>query len=226
MVISLRQTKPPKNEAELIQRCQCIEGLTFSQLSIAIGITIPNNAHQRKGWVGQAIEIALGATGSNRSEPDFIELGIELKTLPLSKSSIPSESTFIVTIPLLTIHQQTWSTSQCFAKLKRVLWIPIEGDVAIPYEQRRIGKALLWSPNPYQAQALEADWSFLTSQISLGYLDSIDASYGEYLQVRPKGANAKSLCYAYDSDGNKIKTLPRGFYLRAQFTSQIIAEVM
>ena len=53
-------------------------------------------------------------------------------------------------------------------------------------------------------------------------LAEIDASMGEYLQVRPKAANGKSLCYGFDEVGNKILTLPRGFYLRSSFTMTVL----
>ncbi|MGC1183416.1 MAG: DNA mismatch repair protein MutH, partial [Legionella sp.] len=38
-----------------------------------------------------------------------------------------------------------------------------------------------------------------------------------------KAANGKSLCYGFDSEGNKVKTLPRGFYLRSSFTAKILS---
>lgn len=221
-VNSTLKNNPPKTEYELTKRCQVIEGMSFSQLSSSIGISIPINPLQRKGWVGQAIELALGADAGNKSLPDFQTLGVELKTLPLSKSGKPTESTFIVSIPLLTIHQQNWHTSQCYTKLKRVLWIPVEGDREIPYPQRRIGRGFLWTPNDQQEAVLAEDWNYLTLQITTGQLETLDSTFGEYLQVRPKAANGKSLCYGFDAEGNKVKTLPRGFYLRSSFTSQLI----
>jgi DNA mismatch repair protein MutH len=221
MVISLLRNRPPKTEAELMEYCSSIAGLSFVQLSLYLGLQIPTNPNQRKGWVGQAIELALGADAYNKSLPDFQGLGIELKTLPINRVGKPTESTFITSIPLLTIHQQQWASSQCYAKLKRVLWIPIEGDTDIPYPQRRIGHGFLWSPDRQQETILAADWNYLTLQISTGYLETLDATSGEYLQVRPKAANGKSLCYGFDSYGNKIKTLPRGFYLRSSFTAKI-----
>lgn len=220
----LLKSSPPKTEAELEARCKDIEGLSFAQLSLKLGISIPLQANQRKGWVGQAIELALGADANNLALPDFQQLGIELKTLPMAQSGKPAESTFITSIPLLTIHQQTWKNSQCYQKLKRVLWIPIEGDKRIPYAQRRIGQGFIWTPNEHQESVLAADWHYLTLQISTGQLETLDARAGEYLQVRPKGANGKSLCYGFDTEGSKIKTLPRGFYLRSCFTHQIISE--
>ncbi len=218
----MRKISPPKTEEELINRCMNIQGLSFTQLSISLDLPIPLNPVQRKGWVGMALELALGADANNKAAPDFQSLAVELKTLPLAKSGKPAESTFVTSIPLLTIHQQSWKTSQCYSKLQRVLWIPIEGDREIPFEQRRIGMGFLWSPNEHEEQILCSDWDYLTHQISSGNLECVDATVGVYLQVRPKAANGKSLCYGYDTEGSKVQTLPRGFYLRSKFTSQIL----
>ncbi|AHE67390.1 DNA mismatch repair endonuclease MutH [Legionella oakridgensis] len=212
-----------KNEADLLARCQQIEGLTLAQLAVALQSNIPNHPLQRKGWAGQAIELALGATAGSHAQPDFFDLGIELKTLPVNHLGKPAESTFVTSISLLTIHQETWETSQCFAKLKRVLWLPIEADKRLAFPHRRIGRAILWSPSQEQEAILAEDWSELSWMISSGKLAEIDARLGQYLQVRPKAANGQSLCYGYDESGNKILTLPRGFYLRSSFTATILS---
>lgn len=221
MVNSLNTVNPPKTEAELLQRCQSVEGLSFAQLAMQVGVTIPQNPNHLKGYIGQVLELALGANGYNKSLPDFLELGIEMKTLPLSLSGKPTESTFITSIPLLTVHQQTWETSQCYAKLKRILWVPVEGEKDIPYAQRRIGRPCLWSPTAEQETILEQDWSYLSSQIAMGQLETLDSYAGDFLQVRPKAANGKSLCFAFDAEGSKFQTLPRGFYLRTKLTETI-----
>lgn len=221
-MISALKSKPPKSEQELLDRCQLIEGLSFAQLAMGLNISTSLNPIHRKGWTGQALEMALGADAKNESLPDFKQLDIELKTIPINKLGKPAESTFIVSIPLLTIHEQHWKSSQCYSKLKRVLWVPIEGDTDIPFLQRRIGRGFLWSPNKHHESVLEEDWNYLTNQIIMGQLELLNSAAGEYLQVRPKAANGKALCYGYDSEGNRIKTLPRGFYLRSYFTSQIL----
>ena len=218
----LNSVVTPKSEEELLSRCQQIEGLSYLQLASFIGSEIPDEPNKRKGWAGQAIELALGADARTESLPDFKELGIELKTIPLNKHWAPIESTFVTHIPLLTIHHQSWQTSQCFAKLKRILWIPVEGELTIPYEERRIGRPVLWSPNTAQEQILSHDWEELTSLVATGRIEEIHAGIGEYLQIRPKAADGKSLCYAFDRDGNKTLTLPRGFYLRSSFTKTVI----
>jgi DNA mismatch repair protein MutH len=205
----------------LLFRCERIEGKTFSQLAVALGLTIPQHPLKRKGWVGKAIELALGATAGNKSSPDFCNLGIELKTLPINHLGKPSESTFITTIPLLTIQKQTWLTSQCYSKLKHVLWVPIEGDQRIEFFDRRVGRPILWSPSEHEASVLENDWLEFVLLISTGRLSEINASMGEFLQIRPKGADSKSLCYGFDEFGNRTLTMPRGFYLRSVFTQTI-----
>jgi DNA mismatch repair protein MutH len=217
----LLPSSSPRNEDDLLERCSLIEGLTFSQLASLTQFFIPAQQSKRKGWAGNAIEIALGATAGTKSLPDFNHLGIELKTIPFNKNGRPAESTFVTSISLLTVHQQEWHSSTCYQKLKRVLWVPVEGDSLIPFEQRRIGQAHLWSPGEQDEAILARDWLELSMMIGTGKLEAIDATMGDYLQVRPKAANARSLCYGFDSEGNRILTLPRGFYLRSRFTQTL-----
>lgn len=219
----LPQKSPPRTEAELMQRCWHLEGLSFLQLADELGLSFPQNPVQRKGWLGQAIECYLGASAANSSQPDFKEIGVELKTLPLLNSGKPAESTFVTTIPLLTIHEQTWDTSQCYQKLKRVLWIPVEGDQSIPYATRRIGRGTLWSPDTAACTQLAEDWQQLCDLIAMGKIHEVNSSIGSYLQIRPKASNSQSLCFAFDEKGNKIQTLPRGFYLRPSFTATVLS---
>lgn len=209
-------------ETALLVRCRTVEGLSFAQLAQQLQIHIPDHALQRKGWIGTALEKKLGTTAGNQSLPDFVELGIELKTLPINAAGKPAESTFVTSIPLLSIGSQTWETSQCWAKLKRVLWIPIEADPALPFAYRRIGKAQLWTPSIPEQHILAQDWAELTDMIVQGKLEDLGAQMGTYLQIRPKAADARSLCYGLDDKGQKTATLPRGFYLRSTFTASSI----
>lgn len=210
------------SEDALLSKCRDLEGLSLAQLAHHLGWSIPRNPLQRKGWVGMALELALGTTAGVFPVPDFVELGIELKSIPINHLGKPAESTFVTSISLLTIHRETWGTSQCFSKLKRVLWVPVEADKRLEFSQRRIGRAQLWSPTHIQNKQLEEDWLELTSLIIQGKLEDIHAGLGMNLQIRPKASNGKSLCHGFDEHGNKILTLPRGFYLRSSFTNGII----
>jgi len=59
--------------------------------------------------------------------------------------------------------------------------------------------------------------------IVLGQVDRITARHGEVLQLRPKAANSKALTEAIGALGEPILTLPRGFYLKKNFTGALLA---
>ncbi len=199
-------------------------GQTLGELASSLGITVPENLKRDKGWQGQLIECYLGASASTLAAPDFMQLGIELKTLPLDREGRPKESTYVCTVPLDNIHNISWESAWLKNKLNHVLWVPIEADANIPLAARTVGNAILWQPSLEQTQALRQDWEELMDMICLGQLEQITAHHGHYLQIRPKAANARALCPATDTEGNRIMTLPRGFYLRTTFTQLILNE--
>lgn len=213
---------PPQSDAELLQRAQNIAGLTLFQLATQIDEPIPENLHHAKGWIGQLLEKALGATAGSLPEPDFQQLGIELKTLPVNRQGQPRESTYVCTVPLQNNHDLNWQQSWVRNKLKRVLWIPVESEKELSVTERHIGQAILWSPSPEQERVLQQDWEELMDLVCTGQLGNISAKQGTYLQIRPKAANASALVNTEDEEGNAALTLPRGFYLRSTFTQQIL----
>ncbi|WED22384.1 DNA mismatch repair endonuclease MutH [Vibrio sp. JC009] len=212
----------PKSEAELLERAQQIAGLTFQELAEEAGIPVPKDLKKDKGWVGQLLEWHLGAPAGSKPEQDFAELGIELKSIPISYTGKPLETTFVCVAPLTGVHGLTWESSHVRQKLSRVLWIPVEGEREIPLAERHVGSPLLWSPSEEEEDQLRQDWEELMEFIVLGQVAQITAKHGEVLQLRPKAANGRVLTEAYGATGKPIKTLPRGFYLRTQFTDRIL----
>ncbi len=213
---------PPENETELLHRANSLRGKTLQALAQAVHINLPASPAKCKGMIGELLELYLGATASCLSEPDFLHLGIELKSIPINDKGRPKESTFVCSTPMHFDAFPRWEESSVHKKLTRVLWIPVETIIGRRIETRRIGNPLLWSPNDRVQRQLRTDWEEIIEPIYLGNIQAISSSIGEYLQIRPKGASSKSLISTVDSQGRQTKTLPRGFYLRASFTSQII----
>ncbi|CAM4457135.1 MAG: DNA mismatch repair protein MutH [Legionellaceae bacterium] len=213
---------PPCSEKELLERAKSIAGLTIGELAKKQVKTIPETLHRDKGWIGQLLETILGATAGSRAEPDFQQLGIELKTIPIDKDGKPRESTYVCTVSMMQMYEQSWHTSNVYKKLARVLWIPIESDTSIPIANRIIGNPLLWSPEASIEKILRQDWEEFAEIISLGQITHINARQGIYLQIRPKAAHSHILCEAIGLNGKKILTLPKGFYLRTLFTQKIL----
>ncbi|NVD05760.1 DNA mismatch repair endonuclease MutH [Vibrio sp. JPW-9-11-11] len=214
----------PQSEQELLARATDIAGIRFQELADEAGIQVPADLRRDKGWVGQLLEWHLGATAGSKPQQDFDQLGIELKTIPINYTGKPLETTFVCVAPLIGVHGLTWQTSHVRNKLSRVLWVPVEGEREIPLAERRVGSPLIWSPSEAQESQLKADWEELMEMIVLGRVEQINARHGEVLQLRPKAANGRVLTEAYGASGKPIKTLPRGFYLRTQFTAQILEQ--
>jgi len=214
----------PKTTEELLSRAQAIAGLSFGELAAQLGIPVPPDLKRDKGWVGMLLETALGATAGSKAEQDFRHLGIELKTIPINAQGYPLETTFVSLAPLIQNSGVNWQNSHVRHKLSRVLWIPIEGSRSIPLAERRIGTPILWQPSEQQERQLQRDWEELMDYIVLGQLDKINARLGEVLQLRPKGANSKSLTKGIGKHGEIIDTLPLGFYLRKAFTHEILQQ--
>ena len=214
----------PKTTEELLSRAQAIAGLSFGKLATQLGIPVPPDLKRDKGWVGMLLETALGATAGSKAEQDFRHLGIELKTIPINAQGYPLETTFVSLAPLIQNSGVNWQNSHVRHKLSRVLWIPIEGSRSIPLAERRIGTPILWQPSEQQERQLQRDWEELMDYIVLGQLDKINARLGEVLQLRPKGANSKSLTKGIGKNGEIIDTLPLGFYLRKAFTHEILQQ--
>ena len=215
---------PPRTQQELLERVHAIAGYTLAELARQQDQTIPDQLLHAKGWAGQLIETCLGASAGARAEPDFQTLGIELKTLPLTASGQPKESTYVCTVPLSAHSTLEWHDSWVRRKLNHVLWLPIEADPMIALEQRRIGSGFLGQLTRQQDQILRQDWEEHMEFISTGRIDEISAHHGTYLQVRPKAADSHSLRETTNQQGEPVQTLPRGFYLRTSFTTEVLSQ--
>ncbi|WP_368758692.1 DNA mismatch repair endonuclease MutH [Klebsiella oxytoca] len=214
---------PPQSQAQLLAQAQQLAGYSLGELAMLAGIPIPRDLKRDKGWIGILLEIWLGASAGSKPEQDFAALGVELKTIPIDAFGRPLETTFVCVAPLTGNSGVTWESSHVRHKLKRVLWVPVEGDRAIPLADRRVGAPLLWSPSEEEERQLRMDWEELMDLIVLGQVERITARHGEVLQLRPKAANSKALTEAVGARGEPILTLPRGFYLKKNFTAALLA---
>ncbi|HHF3861572.1 DNA mismatch repair endonuclease MutH [Haemophilus influenzae] len=212
----------PQTLEQLLSQAQSIAGLTFGELADELHIPVPIDLKRDKGWVGMLLERALGATAGSKAEQDFSHLGVELKTLPINAEGYPLETTFVSLAPLVQNSGVKWENSHVRHKLSCVLWMPIEGSRHIPLRERHIGAPIFWKPTAEQERQLKQDWEELMDLIVLGKLDQITARIGEVMQLRPKGANSRAVTKGIGKNGEIIDTLPLGFYLRKEFTAQIL----
>jgi DNA mismatch repair protein MutH len=212
----------PESIEELLRRAEALAGLRLAELAERFEMPVPPDLRRAKGFVGGLVERALGATAGSRALPDFPELHVELKTLPVDRSGAPVESTFVCTIPLTEIGEVEWVDSRVRRKLSQVLWMPVEGERAIAVGERRLGQALLYRLTEEDELLLRADWEELAGFIGRGHVEELTGHLGKVLQIRPKAAHSRARRVGFDADGAPFAALPRGFYLRPAFTHALL----
>jgi len=205
-----------------LERATALAGLSAGELARLVGRHLPDNNLRTKGHIGELVEKALGATAGNLDLPDFLELGVELKTIPLDRAGRVRESTYVCALDLGRVDREEWETSRVWRKLRRVLWMPVEHAAAGPPAARRLGTALLWSPSPQQKALIRGDWMDLMGRIAVGGIEEISAHLGQVLQLRPKARDGSVRVEGRGPEGEVLQAVPRGFYLRARFTEQIL----
>lgn len=213
---------PPRSEEELVERARHLTGRTLGELAARLRVVLPESQARAKGLVGQLMEKALGASAGSRGEPDFVEIGVELKTLPVGADGKPKESTFVASLPLMSLTEVDYEDSFVAKKLARVLWMPVQADPSIELRERRIGRGILWSPNDEERAVLRADYERVAHLVLDGAHGDVSGRLGTYLQVRPKAADSHVRGKTMDELGQIAWTGPRGFYLRPQFTTRIL----
>jgi DNA mismatch repair protein MutH len=216
----VNEVAPPRDIRELLLRAEALEGRALDELEGALASEASEPGRSRKGKTGALLERVLGAVGGSFKGPDFPALGVELKTIPVDRFGRARESTFVCSLSLRDAEQLDFEASPLFAKLHKVLWIPI----VISAGQHRIGRPLLWQPTPAQESVLRGDYDELVGMIAIGKIECLTARFGRWLQVRPKGAHGRVRTRAVNEDGEPLWTMPRGFYLRARFTTALLRE--
>jgi DNA mismatch repair protein MutH len=208
---------PPDDLEELARRAAALEGVRTSALAAALGHEAPVMGVRSKGKVGELVERALGATGGAAARHDFPHLGVELKTIPVDPELRPRESTYVCRIDLATADREEWATSWFRRKLAHVLWVPI-------VDNELVARPFFWSPTAAQERALRLDFEELMGVIGAGHVEDLTARAGVWLQVRPKARDGSERTTGFDRDGDPVRTVPRGFYLRPRFTAALLRD--
>lgn len=213
--------------ASLMAHARALVGVELGDLADQMGLPVPAptaGAEHTKGWAGQIIERELGVETAGVAGPDFAQLGIELKTVPVDGKLRPRESTAVCQIDPIVISGESWETSTARKKLARVLFVALEvPPLARSVGERRVSAVRLWSPSPDEETLLRSDFElFVRDYFRRGRVGAINGHLGAVMQVRPKGKNAADQRAGYDETGAAIRVGKCGFYLRPNFVAAIL----
>ena len=212
----------PIDVFELQERLDLIVGRTIAELAILAKVPIPKHNKSAKGLAGQLVEIFLGAHAGNLAKPDFPHLGIELKTVPINFKCSPIASTYVCMANLHPRRFVPFKESTLYHKIRSLLLVFLLTTTSMPIWERVVAGYCFYEPEPHIMQQIEVDYNEFQELILLGNTSKIDGSYGNILQMLPKGANANDTVLVRNEESETIATMSRGYYLRNSFTKNVI----
>ena len=224
-LVSPYSVSAPQSLDELKARLESLTGKTLLELADKALVPLPRNTTSGKGFTGELLEILLGASAGNLPVPDFPQLKLELKTLPVDENLKPLESTFICHAPLINKRGQRFEDSTLFCKISSILFVFVLAPRDLPFAERKIMGFHFFKPSSEELALIKEDWEELMEMVSLGQVQQITARYGTVIQMRPKAADGSQLTDCIGPDGTMIKTRPRGFYMRRAFTQKLIDKI-
>lgn len=191
---------------------------------------IGDKCKMKKGASGLIVENLLGIENNSRPEADLVQIGCEIKILPLQKNRDGSikakEPTAIQMINYCEVVKETWETAKIRSKINLTFWVVYlakENGKSKPQDDYVIVDYFLDHPSDVTNGVFKTDWEEIQSYIKRGDADSLSCSMGTYLEPKTKGKNSQDKTDAPDGNGGITRARRRAFYYKKNYTNtQII----
>lgn len=191
---------------------------------------IGDKCKMKKGASGLIVENLLGIENNSRPEADLVQIGCEIKILPLQKNGDGSikakEPTAIQMINYCEVAKETWETAKIRSKINLTFWVVYlakENGKSKPQDDYVIVDYFLDHPSDVTNGVFKTDWEEIQSYIKRGDADRLSCSMGTYLEPKTKGKNSQDKTDAPDGNGGITRARRRAFYYKKNYTNtQII----
>lgn len=215
---------------ELLEYARGAENKTFSQI-----IDESENAKytgldgsKKKGFLGHVIEECYFEYKSNsRPEPDFLELGVELKVTPIRKNrngTFSSKERLVLNIiNYFDEVNREFEDSSFYKKNKFLLIMFYLYSDDTNNTDFRILKSYFNSYSAEDKQIIVNDWGKIKEMIVLGRAHELSESLTMYLGACPKGANKDSKVEQPNSD---ILAMQRAYCLKQSYMTTLARNVI
>lgn len=220
-------------EEKIIEITQNALGKKISEI---INVNFEND--KNKGAIGNLIQSNLfGIKNNNRREPDFIDLKMELKVIPVinRKRSFwePKERLVITNINYKEDHKFEFEESHLFKKIKKLFIIQYEHNYKNKYDSK-IVDYFIHEFNDKDLKIIKKDYKTIINKIKIGKAEEISEADTEYLSACRKGAGkgndlkqqafssikAKSRAFSLKQSYLKIINKKRLKHLQEIFTNE------
>lgn len=176
-------------------------GKSIGEISDEILVPFGSN----KGGVGQYIEKHyFGIKNNSLQEPDFIEVGMELKVTPLKRNKhnqLKAKERLVLTmINYENDHCVEFYSSHLYNKIKHVLIVTYLYEKHVDSNDFKIIDSLEYTIPPEDLATIIEDYKIVLKMISEGRAHEISESLTTYLGACTKGANGSSVRIQPNSD--------------------------
>lgn len=213
----------PKDESSILRFAHRLIGKPLGELQIP-GESLSGDPSIRKGKVGLIYESYFGIHPGNDERPDFVESGVELKTVPLIKGKRGrlriKERTVISMINYMRIVNESWETASVRKKLKRILFIFFVVDPGRPESEYVTKEVFLWSPTAMDEIFFRVDWTEVQVKVKEGKAHELSEADSVYLAAVRKGAGKGK--DTQKQPFNDISAPSRAFALKQCFTKMLL----
>ena len=175
-----------------------------------------------KGYFGQILERGYFLIENNNlPEPDFIDVGIELKSAPLK--NIPGKGLISKERMVLGIIDYNEVPRQRFAifskKNSRILIVFFEWIKDQPILEYRIRKVVDWTPTPEELRVIKEDWETIEKFIMKGEAHLLSERHTKFLAACRKGTGGEE--NLRDQPFSDIKAKQRALSFKSSFVNSI-----
>lgn len=194
----------------------------------ACGIIIENHGYAGKGNFGQLLEkFYFGYEPNSVNEPDFIEVGVELKSSPLKilkNGEYRSKERLVLNIiNYLDVHKEDFSSSTFWrnnAHLLLVFYLHEKDLDVLDYVIKLVDE---WKYPEEDLKVIKRDWELINQKIKDGKAHELSEGDTFYLGACTKGSTAlKSL---RNQPFSRKKAKQRAYSLKQGYVNHIIASI-
>jgi len=214
----------PKDKKSVIEYAKLLKGKSLKEVC---DVNILEHNYTGKGNFGQILEkFYFGYNPNSKSEADFSEIGLELKTSPLkqlnNKEFRSKERLVLNIINYLEVVKQEFDESDFWKKNAHLLLIfyfyQSDYDI-LDYVIKLVDD---WSFPTVDLEIIKKDWEFIKKKIVEGKAHELSEGDTFYLGACTKGTNANSI---RQQPYNDIPAKQRAYSLKQGYVNHIIASI-
>ena len=214
----------PKDKKSIIAYAKLLKGKTLRQICDP---SILKHNYTGKGNFGQILEkFYFGYDPNSKSEADFFEIGMELKSSPLKQlknNEYRSKERLVLSIiDYLKIVDQSFDESDFWKKNANILlifYLHQGGFDILDYLIKLVDE---WNFPNTDLEIIKKDWQLIKQKVADGKAHELSEGDTFYLGACTKGANALSV---RKQPFSKIPAKQRAYSLKQGYVNHIIASI-